>query len=125
MKLFSCRLRVALLLGVLAATTLALCSGIPAKETTIEIRVASQGNSLPDGFYVWHHLDANGIGFKSITPKNNNLLITFASSAQSDAAKEVLYRALPGGYVIDQQNNSNNQDVPTWFSILRANYNHA
>lgn len=124
MKLFSCRLRTALLFGAIALASLAVWSGIPSKDTTIEIRVARQGNSLPDGFYVWHHLDAHGIRFKSITPQNNNLLITFASSAQSDAAKEVLHRALPGGYVIDQQD-SNSRNPLTWLSLLRSSYNHA
>jgi len=124
MKLFSCRLRTALIFGVMALSSIALWSGMPSQDTTIEIRVARQGNSLPDGFYVWHHLDANGIRFKSITPQNNNLLITFASSAQSDAAKEVLHRALPGGYVIDQQD-SDNHDALTWLSILRVSHNHA
>lgn len=118
MTLFSCRLRTALLFGVIALASIALWSGMPSKETTIEIRVVRQGSSLPDGFYVWHHLDANGIRFKSITPQNNNLLITFASSAQSEAAKEVLNRALPKGYVIDQQD-SDNQNALTWLSILR------
>ncbi len=124
MKLFSCRLRMALFFGVIAIASLAIWSGIPSKETTIEISVARQGNSLPDGFYVWHHLDAHGIRFKSITPQNNNLLITFASSAQSNAAKEVLHRALPGGYIIDQQE-SNSQNAMTWLSILRSEHNHA
>ena len=124
MKLFSCRLRTVLLFGVMAIASIALWSGMPSKDTTIEIRVARQGNSLPDGFYVWHHLDANGIRFKSITPQNNTLLITFASTAQSEAAKEVLHRALPPGYVIDQQD-SNNQDALTWLSILRVENNHA
>lgn len=124
MKLFSCHLRTALLFGVIAIASLTIWSGMPSKDTTIEISVARQGNSLPDGFYVWHHLDAHGIRFKSITPQNNNLLITFASSAQSEAAKEVLYRALPGGYVIDQQE-SNSQNAMTWLSILRTDHNHA
>ena len=124
MKLFSCHLRTALLFGVIAIASLTIWSGIPSKESTIEISVARQGNSLPDGFYVWHHLDAHGIRFKSITPQNNNLLITFSSIAQSEAAKEVLYRALPGGYVIDQQEGSN-QNAATWLSILRSEHNHA
>lgn len=124
MKLFSCRLRTALLFGIIALVSLTIWSGIPSKDTTIEIRAARQGNSLPDGFYVWHHLDANGIGFKSITPQNNTLLITFASTAQSDAAKEVLHRALPGGYVINQQDSAN-QSAHTWLSLLRSNHNHA
>ena len=124
MKLFSCHLRTALLFGVIAIASLTIWSGMPSKDTTIEISVARQGNSLPDGFYVWHHLDAHGIRFKSITPQNNNLLITFSSIAQSEAAKEVLYRALPGGYVIDQQE-GNNQNAMTWLSILRSDHNHA
>ena len=59
-----------------------------------------QGVSMPDGFSVWHHLDANGIRFKSITPQKDGLLIKFDSTAQGAAAKEVLGRALPHGYII-------------------------
>lgn len=124
MKLFSCHLKTAILFGVIAMISFAICSGMPSKDTTIEISVTRQGNSLPDGFSVWHHLDANGIGFKSITPQNNNLLITFDSSAQSDAAKEVLHRALPGGYVIDQQD-SNGQSSSAWLTILHSDHDHA
>ena len=58
------------------------------QESTLAIRPVSQGISMPDGFSVWHHLDANGIRFKSITPQNDGLLIKFDSSAQGAAAKE-------------------------------------
>ena len=34
------------------------------QESTLAIRPVSQGISMPDGFSVWHHLDANGIRFK-------------------------------------------------------------
>ena len=72
------------------------------QESTLAIRAVNQGASMPDGFSVLHHLDANGIHFKSITPKNDMLLITFDSPAQS-AAKTVLDQTLPHGYVVAQQ----------------------
>ncbi|WP_237932777.1 EnvZ/OmpR regulon moderator MzrA [Buttiauxella sp. S19-1] len=92
-----------MLIGVVAAASILIWSGMQRTESTLEIRSNQQGISMPDGFFVWHHLDANGIRFKSITPENNSLLIKFDSSAQSEAAKVVLYRTLPHGYVIAQQ----------------------
>ena len=87
------------------------------QESTLAIRPVSQGISMPDGFSVWHHLDANGIRFKSITPQNDGLLIKFDSSAQGAAAKEVLGRALPHGYIIALVEDD---DSPTaWISRLR------
>ncbi len=86
-------------------------------ESTLAIRPVSQGISMPDGFSVWHHLDANGIRFKSITPQNDGLIIKFDSSAQGAAAKEVLGRALPHGYIIALLEDD---DSPTaWISRLR------
>ncbi|POP44158.1 EnvZ/OmpR regulon moderator [Superficieibacter electus] len=86
-------------------------------ESTLAIRPLSQGVSVPDGFSVWHQLDANGIRFKSITPHDDTLLIKFDSSAQSAAAKEVLDRSLPHGYIIAQQD----EDDPAtlWLTRLR------
>lgn len=86
-------------------------------ESTLAIRPVTQGSSIPDGFSVWHHLDANGIRFKSITPENNSLLIKFDSSDQSAAAKEVLDRSLPSGYIIAQQDDDNQATL--WLSRLR------
>lgn len=86
-------------------------------ESTLAIRPVNQGSSIPDGFSVWHHLDANGIRFKSITPENNSLLIKFDSSDQSAAAKEVLDRSLPSGYIIAQQDDDNQATL--WLSRLR------
>lgn len=57
-------------------------------ESTLAIRPVSQGVAMPDGFSVWHHLDANGIRFKSITPQKDGLLIKFDSNAQGAAAKK-------------------------------------
>ena len=92
-------------------------SAVRQQESTLAIRAIHQGASMPDGFSIWHHLDANGIRFKSITPKNDTLLITFDSSAQSAAAKAVLDKTLPNGYIIAQQDD-NNQAVQ-WLSRLR------
>ncbi|MVY95029.1 EnvZ/OmpR regulon moderator MzrA, partial [Enterobacteriaceae bacterium 8376wD7] len=52
------------------------------QEATLAIRPVGQGVSMPDGFSVWHHLDANGIRFKSITPQKDGLLIKFDSPAR-------------------------------------------
>ena len=86
-------------------------------ESTLAIRPINQGSSIPDGFSIWHHLDANGIRFKSITPENDSLLIKFDSSAQSAAAKEVLDRSLPSGYIIAQQDDDSQTTI--WLSRLR------
>jgi len=87
------------------------------QESTLAIRSVNQGTSMPDGFSIWHHLDANGIQFKSITPQNDVLLITFDSSVQSAAAKKVLDRSLPHGYIIAQQDDNNQADL--WLTRLR------
>ena len=67
--------------------------------------------------WFFHHLDANGIRFKSITPQDDVLLIKFDSSAQSAAAKAVLDRTLPQGYIIAQQDDDSH--VASWMSRLR------
>ncbi|MEG1211769.1 MAG: EnvZ/OmpR regulon moderator MzrA [Leclercia sp.] len=87
------------------------------QESTLAIRSMGQGASVPDGFSVWHHLDANGIQFKSITPQDDVLVITFDSSAQSAAAKKVLDRSLPHVYIIAQQDEDNQAAV--WLTRLR------
>lgn len=57
-------------------------------ESTLAIRPVGQGIAMPDGFSVWHHLDANGIRFKSITPQKDGLLIKFDSNAQAPLQKK-------------------------------------
>jgi ABC-type Na+ efflux pump permease subunit len=111
------RLRATLLIAGLFASVLLVWSGMQRTESTLQISSNQQGISMPDGFFVWHHLDANGIRFKSITPENNSLLIKFDSSAQSEAAKAVLYKTLPHGYVIAQQ--EDNDSASSWLSRLR------
>ena len=88
------------------------------QESTLAIRPAHQGIGMPDGFAVWHHLDANGIQFKSITPQKDGLLIKFDSSAQGAAAKEVLGHFLTPCYIMALQEEEDN--MPTvWLSRLR------
>jgi hypothetical protein len=107
--------------GALVLLLIAVClwAALQHRESTLAIRPADQGASMPDGFFIWHHLDANGIRFKSITPKDDTLLIKFDSRAQSNAAKEVLDRSLPQGYIVAQLDD----DTPAslWISRLRDN----
>ncbi|MFP1528503.1 EnvZ/OmpR regulon moderator MzrA [Escherichia coli] len=97
-----------------------LVRGSPARVSTLAIRAVHQGTTMPDGFSIWHHLDAHGIPFKSITPKNDTLLITFDSSDQSAAAKAVLDRTLPQGYIIAQQDK--NSQAMQWLTRLRITH---
>ena len=92
-------------------------SAIRQQDSTLAIRAVHQGASVPDGFSIWHHLDANGIRFKSITPQKDGLLIKFDSTAQGAAAKEVLGRALPHGYIIALLEDDNSPTA--WLSRLR------
>lgn len=113
-------LRATMLVSILIVAAILMFSGMQRTESTLEIRSSQQGISMPDGFSVWHHLDANGIRFKSITPENNSLLIKFDSNAQSEAAKAVLYKTLPHGYVIAQQ--EDNDSASTWLTrVLNEN----
>ncbi|VYT63879.1 EnvZ/OmpR regulon moderator MzrA [Metakosakonia massiliensis] len=88
------------------------------RESTLAIRPIAQNVSVPDGFSIWHHLDANGIHFKSITPLNDTLLIKFESSAQSAAAKAVLDKSLPHGYIIALQDDDS--QTAAWLNRLRG-----
>ncbi|AFJ45584.1 EnvZ/OmpR regulon moderator MzrA [Shimwellia blattae] len=92
------------------AIAVAMWSVLQHKEATLEIRATQSGVATPDGFFVWHHLNANGIAFKSITPHKDALLIKFDSAQQSNEARAVLLRSLPQGYVIAQDDNANFAD---------------
>ncbi|AHJ76480.1 EnvZ/OmpR regulon moderator MzrA [Kosakonia sacchari] len=111
-----------LLMGVAAMTVFSVMffawTTLQNRESTLAIRPIAQNVSVPDGFSVWHHLDANGIHFKSITPQDDTLLIKFESSEQSAAAKIVLDRTLPHGYIIAAQDDDNNQ-TSAWLTRLR------
>ncbi|MEJ8324996.1 EnvZ/OmpR regulon moderator MzrA [Kosakonia sp. YIM B13605] len=111
-----------LLMGVAAMTVFSVMffawTTLQNRESTLAIRPITQNVSVPDGFSVWHHLDANGIHFKSITPQDDTLLIKFESSEQSAAAKIVLDRTLPHGYIIAAQDDDNSQ-TSAWLTRLR------
>lgn len=99
-------LRIMPWLGLLAATLLTLTlvvTLLPAlfrSEVALQIRTLRQGNTLPDGFYVYQNLNAQGIRIKSITPDRDSLVIRFESQEQSDAAEKVLRELLPYGFDI-------------------------
>ncbi|HAT3952625.1 TPA: EnvZ/OmpR regulon moderator MzrA [Kluyvera ascorbata] len=101
---------------LLLCALLWMWAALQREESTLAIRPMSQA-SMPDGFSISHHLDANGIRFKSITPHNDSLLITFESSEQSAAAKRVLDSTLPYVYVVSLQEEEN--DPVGWLSLLR------
>ncbi|QGU12343.1 EnvZ/OmpR regulon moderator MzrA [Leclercia sp. J807] len=111
------RLSYAMVALVMFSALLLAWAALQKQESTLAIRAVNQGVSMPDGFSIWHHLDANGIQFKSITPQKDVLLITFDSSVQSAAAKKVLDRSLPHGYIIAQQDKDNQAVV--WLTRLR------
>ena len=72
-------------------------------ESTLQIRTHHQGSSLPDGFYVYQSLTAQGIHIKSITPAQDSLVIKFDSPEQGEAAEKVLRKLLPSGFDIARQ----------------------
>lgn len=110
------RFTLSLCMVVMLCILLWLWAALQREESTLAIRPINQA-SMPDGFSISHHLDANGIRFKSITPKDDALLITFESSEQSAAAKRVLDNSLPHVYVIALQDEDNNP--ASWLSLLR------
>ncbi|MBM3070058.1 EnvZ/OmpR regulon moderator MzrA [Enterobacter sp. RHBSTW-00994] len=111
------RLSFAMVALMILSAMVLVWTAVQHQESTLAIRSVNQGASMPDGFSIWHHLDANGIRFKSITPQDDVLLIKFDSSAQSAAAKAVLDRTLPQGYIIAQQDD--NSQAAAWLSRLR------
>lgn len=85
------------------------------QESALQIRSSRQGVTLPDGFYVWQHLNAQGIRVKSITPDHDTLVIKLDSQEQSAAAQKALREMLPWGYEIAQMDTSANNN---WFSRI-------
>lgn len=62
---------VLLLLAVILLTPM-----IVQTESTLKIRPNQQGLSLPDGFYLYQHLNGRGIHIKSIIPENDSLVVS-------------------------------------------------
>ena len=68
------RLSYAIVALMMFSALLLAWAALQKQESTLAIRSVNQGTTMPDGFSIWHHLDANGIQFKSITPQNDVLL---------------------------------------------------
>lgn len=81
------------LLAVAALTPLLLH-----RETPVNIRV-THTDTLPDGFYLYQQLTAQGIRIKSITPADNALIINLEDEEQSAAAQKLLQQLLPGSTI--------------------------
>ncbi|KOC87314.1 EnvZ/OmpR regulon moderator MzrA [Winslowiella iniecta] len=107
-----------LMLGALALLAVVLMPALYRQETALQIRAARQGISLPDGFYVWQRLNAQGIQIKSITPDRDSLVIKFDSQEQSLAAQKALQEILPYGFEIAQMDASSTKN---WFSRISFN----
>ncbi|MDN0122104.1 EnvZ/OmpR regulon moderator MzrA [Yersinia aleksiciae] len=69
-------------------------------ESALKIRPNQQGLSVPDGFYLYQHLDQRGIRIKSIIPEKDSLVVNLESPEQQKEAIEVLQDILPSGYII-------------------------
>lgn len=113
---FSVRRLIALLLGASALLLVVCLPALFRTESALQIRASRQGISLPDGFYVYQRLSAQGIKIKSITPENNALVIKFDSQEQSVAAEKVLHALLPEGFDIARMNDTRSHQ---WISHIR------
>ncbi|MBD9643706.1 MULTISPECIES: EnvZ/OmpR regulon moderator MzrA [Pantoea] len=86
--------------GALALLAICFVPTLMQHETVVQIRVANSGTNLPDGFYLYQQLSAQGVRIKSITPSGDALVIHFENEEQSLAAQKVLKRLLPQGFVV-------------------------
>lgn len=96
------RLLAMVALGLFALALVMVLPALFRSETALQIRASHHGTVLPDGFYVYQRLNAEGIHIKSITPDNNSLVIKFDSLEESTAAEKVLRQLLPEGFDIAQ-----------------------
>jgi len=90
-----------LILIVLAVGGFAYQHTWQSSEAVVKINVMNHGVSLPDGFFLYQHLSAEGITIKSITSGSDSLIISFNSIEESHAAEKVLKRILDSGYRIE------------------------
>lgn len=86
-----------------------LLPALMTKETALEITLASERGSLPDGFYIYQRLDERGIRIKSITPARDSLIILLDTPEQALAAQHALEELLPENYSI-----SRSRHYPHW-----------
>lgn len=103
---------------LLVSTLLLAWSAVRQQESTLAIRAVHQGTTMPDGFQSGITLTLTAF-LSKVSPQNDTLLITFDSSDQSAAAKAVLDRTLPHGYIIAQQDN--NSQAMQWLTRLQDN----
>lgn len=106
-----------LLLAALLFTPIIMCT-----ESALKIRPNQHGLSLPDGFYLYQHLDQRGIRIKSITPENGSLVVSLESPEQQQEAITALQDILPGGYVIVSSESKKRQSL---LPALRNNLQNA
>lgn len=104
-----------LALATVALLAVALLPALFRSESSLQIRASRQGITLPDGFYVYQTLNAQGIHIKSITPDQDSLVIKFDSLEQSTAAEKVLRELLPYGFDIARQEG---KGTPGWFNRI-------
>lgn len=88
------------LAGALALLALIFAPSLLQHETEVQIRIAHSGTNLPDGFYLYQQLAAQGVRIKSITPADDAMVIHFDDEEQCLAALKVLRRLLPQGFVV-------------------------
>lgn len=84
------------LLAVAVLVSLTLCRD----DNTLQITVARERGSLPDGFFLYQLLEDRGIRVKSITPAKDSMIIHLDTPEQAQAAQLVLQSHLPEGYAI-------------------------
>ncbi|TKI06939.1 EnvZ/OmpR regulon moderator MzrA [Martelella alba] len=109
----------------LAAAAVLLVAAIAAlallrKETALQITLAGDQGSLPDGFYLYQRLDERGIRIKSITPAKDGMVILLESPDQAPAALSALRDLLPRDYSI-----SRSRQYPRWIWLYRLDRNMA
>jgi hypothetical protein len=95
---FSLRSGLTLIAALVAAAL--LLPALFTKEAALQITLASERGSLPDGFYIYQRLDERGIKVKSITPARDSLIIQLDSPDQATAAQSALQDLLPENYSI-------------------------
>lgn len=115
----SVRVLCILTVSVAALMMVAFLPSVFRNETALQIRVSRQGTTLPDGFYVYQRLNAEGIRIKSITPDNNSLVIRFDTEEQSVAAEKVLHQMLPYGFDIGQMAPSGSSQLMNRLSLRK------
>lgn len=104
-----------LALAVVALIGVATVPGLLPHDSALQIRASRQGASLPDGFYVYQTLQAQGIHIMSITPDQDALVIRFDSNEQRHAAEIVLRELFPDDVDISHQQN---QGAANWVSHI-------